>query len=415
MMRQTKELSGIIRTLLLAVVFLKPISDMFYQYQLLDIILLALTMLVVILRVLKKGLQITTEDYLLICVICYYVAIIIVNSKQNGFVNAIKCLSIIGLYLLGKLFYSEACIQQGMLWSYRLVVVFQLILFLLGRGWQEWTSQNELMTRTFVGSYYFKTDLAMAMIQALIVFLFAGSQKYLDYFFAIIAIYLVFISNSRAYFAFAIFTLGVYLIKRITKQKVSLKLLLCMFAVLLLVAVVGLKVVTSIPSLSDKHYFSFASKTDLEEMGYGDGEIGFQDVLKYNTNYRYTIWQGQVEYFVNQPLIRKMFGCGNFFPNAQDGFIGDAHSLYIAVLVNGGYVGTILFLLLLISITRQVFKIEDVDSFYLIGLMVFSVLFIGGSIVSTRSTQCTWIPAVLYGCEVCKKHRDSMKDIEVEN
>jgi O-antigen ligase len=415
MIRNVKESRQYLKIALLLVVFLKPISDMFYQSHLLDIVLLALVGLLVILRNEKIRSQITEKDYLLISVVCYYVVVIFVSNIQNGFVNAVKCLSIIGLYLLGELYYSEARIQHALIWSYRMVVGFQLFLYLSGRGWQEWTTQNEVMTRTFVGSYYFKTDLAMAMIQALIVFLFVESHKHLDYLFAILALYFVFISNSRAYFAFSFFTIGVYLIKRIIKRKVPLKVLLCTFLALLLIAVVGLKVVTSIPSLADKHYFSFASKSDLEEMGYGEGEIGLQEVLKYNTNYRYTIWQGQIEYFSRQSLARRLFGCGNNYPNTQDGFIGDAHSLYIAVLVNGGYVGMLLVLFLIIDIIRQVFRIEDVGRFYLVGLMIFSVLFIGVSIVSTRSTQCTWIPALLYGSAVGQTHNDSTKVSEVEN
>ena len=122
-----------------------------------------------------------------------------------------------------------------------------------------------------------------------------------------------------------------------------------------------------------------------------------RDVLRYNSNFRFTIWEKQLDYYSNLKVINKILGAGNAYRDAKEDLIKDPHSLYVAVLVYGGIVGTILFIFASVQCFRRLFSVKKVELFYIFGLFAFSVYFMGVSIVAMSFTQCTWIPAFIYG------------------
>ena len=87
---------------------------------------------------------------------------------------------------------------------------------------------------TFSGTYYFKTDLALAMTQCLIFILFVKKLRWYNYTLAVLASVMIFLSNARISFVIAFMIFGLvmalfnYVITFINNKAFSKKVLLDM-------------------------------------------------------------------------------------------------------------------------------------------------------------------------------------------
>lgn len=368
--------------------FIKPLSDMWYQNRWLDGILLVYVCILVIKQ--RKEIQWTKELSVLLLTVCYFTISYTIDAPIGNVVSIIKVVSIAFIVLLAHTskmgdIYDYLVIVK---WSYCLVLVVNYVYLFAGLGFKQWPPDRVTYSVVFSGPYYFKTDLAIAMTQAIIVFLLGQSLSIIDLLASGLALLLIVISNSRSLLGVALLIIALFLLKKVFREKIRLRYFFICAFVLLIFSILGLRLIARIPLLEKYQFIAFKSIKEIEEIGYGTGIEGF---LLYNTNYRSLIWIEHIKYMWNDGLLHRLFGHGGCLHNT-DLFSGDPHSMYVWSLASGGLIGACLLLICIALSFRQLTLIENKHIYYLAMALMALFLIVGFSVTTTLHTQSVWIP-----------------------
>ena len=154
-------------------VCLKILADMFWQFPVLDMLLLGFALVILGLHLPQSRVSYGLPDaasVLLLTLLTFSF-----SKSVDGAVVFFKMASAIILYFLGRESsesFNEAV--KGALIASIVVLVLNAATFVSGAGFQTWGDAN-----TFSGLYYFKTDLASAMSLVLITGLYYINQPVL--------------------------------------------------------------------------------------------------------------------------------------------------------------------------------------------------------------------------------------------
>lgn len=218
----------------------------------------------------------------------------------------------------------------------------QLIMSLVGLGYQLWGGIN-----TFSGFYYFKTDLALAVVIGLIYILYSGSLgKWVKIGACVVSLYLIFISNARIHLMTSFLIIILYLFQqRILHNSRKIILLgtpLVLVAFIVVIALVQTFFASSGLLLIDfEHFYS-------EE----------------NMQGRNVIWETLLDKFSATDGVNKLFGMGltadvrisERYGHSQE--VYNSHNGYLYLLISLGYVGLVLFFLFSWIIWSKFFKLS---------------------------------------------------------
>lgn len=369
------------------VLFLKPIVDMLYQFQWLDV---ALILLCIFFYVRSANLF----------QLCKFDAVILVMAVLFGFsflrntagvADWIKIETGFFSYFLGRRLYDRYKQYASYLVpGFFVVVLVTLVSYLTGAGFQMWGIVN-----TFTGLYFFKTDLAAAMAQAIIFFsIFAvevtdRKKRLLFYGLILLCVFFIVVSNARIYYFITIVLLAfIYGYRRELIGGERIKPNMKHFLVLVFLSLLVLLLMNS-----------------LQDAGMGDEYLLVQfdepeDLMdEKNTQGRSVVWALILDYFFSQDFLSQLFGVDL----VTDGIIGvicESHNLYIKVLFATGYVGFLFFACFVIMSIRLTRNIQEIELYY-VTLGLLTIYLVSGVSYSTIvSTQLTWLPMFYLGISV---------------
>ncbi len=385
-------------------VCLKILADMFWQFPVLDMLLLGFALVILGLHLPQSRVSYGLPDaasVLLLTLLTFSF-----SKSVDGAVVFFKMASAIILYFLGRESsesFNEAV--KGALIASIVVLVLNAATFVSGAGFQTWGDAN-----TFSGLYYFKTDLASAMSLVLITGLYYINQPVIKIIYIIICSLLIVASNARAYYIILLLTGGLYITYRLN-IRITVKL-----AIYGLVGILGalylLNWIFSTGIFQDMGYvgIQFDSLSDLFDAA--------------NTQGRNAIWDDLFSRISSGGLGAQLLGfdlTGDIV--VVNGSEYGAHSLYVGLLYNTGVIGLACFMYLLLYTFNSIRKLSRIDStkaYYVITLLM-QVLISGVSVHVLQFTGNVWIPMLFFGMAItigreCKEttrphlaHRPSRK------
>ncbi len=370
---------------------LKPLVDMIYQLQILDIIL----MLICLYGFFSPRYQPVYEkiDYLVMLLMLLFFCSFLRNI--NGLSQFLKIESSFMLYFLGRFYqidYEQVmqCIRIGFL----PVLLFTLFSFITGLGFIEWGSIN-----TFRGFYYFKTDLALAMSQCFIVYSFCRNTIKYHWIILLLCLYFILIANARIYYvisAFTLFLLVCYWHEIRTGKTLRISSKFAVYSFL-----IGLIVLVAMVSLNDIWGDEYLLLDDSDGLYTGA-----------NTQGRTIAWAEIYQIFNNSNLITRFIGidlCSDISPSIDI----NSHNNYLKVLFSIGYIGSIIYIAFIVTIFRFICKTKDREMFY-VSLSLFATYIIGGlSYITIESTQGTWIVMFIIGIIVSTMKKRELATNEI--
>lgn len=375
--------------------FLKPITDMLWQYKILDMILLALSIGIFLINLPRlKGLNFVDFIVVILCIL--FTTSLLRNTE--GFQNYVKIISGFLYYFLGRIYYkSENRITQILTISSLIVVTTNIIVIIIGRGVVLWGNAI-----TLKGAYYYKTDLAVAMIQSTIFIYFAKESKNIFikilrilYTYVFIPLIIIF-TNSRMYLIILIVIVYIfYKYKREIRRKVIWRIKVKELVLFLCLILLGI------------YSISLLSKTELfTKLGFISFNFEkFSDLFSpANSQGRSEIWSVLLRYFFSQPFKSRFIGIDLVTDSIINPIGHNAHNSYLKILFSIGFIGSILFLIFIYQIIKYINRLYDRQLFYISLSLIFVYIISGFSGIVIEFTQLTWIPMFYVGVAISNKY-----------
>lgn len=375
--------NNLLNKAVLVLVCLKILADMFWQFPVLDMLLLGFALVILGLHLPQSRVSYGLPDaasVLLLTLLTFSF-----SKSVDGAVVFFKMASAITLYFLGRESsesFNEAV--KGVLIASIFVLILNAATFVSGAGFQTWGDAN-----TFSGPYYFKTDLASAMSLVLITGLYYINQPIIKIIYLIVCSLLIVASNARAYYIILLLTGGLYITYRLN-IRITVKL-----AIYGLVGILGalylLNWIFSTGIFQDMGYvgIQFDSLSDLFDAA--------------NTQGRNAIWDDLFSRISSGGLGAQLLGfdlTGDIV--VVNGSEYGAHSLYVGLLYNTGVIGLACFMYLLLYAFNSIRNFSQIDStkaYYVITLLV-QVLISGVSVHVLQFTGNVWIPMLFFGMAI---------------
>lgn len=366
------------------ILFLKILSDMFYQIQILDIALTAIAILLLGYRWYTKKLKLVSCDIMIAAMALLFTMSFL---KDIGhYRDYVKIMSGFMMYYLGRLYYENSdSISDAASCALTLAFVANLLYCLMGKGSIMWGS-----ALTYRGLYFFKTDFA-AMLACFTAFysVTADKHKPIRYLLLTLAGVMVVLTNARIYCPIFTLIIGAAIIYKKNWKLLSAK----SFVVLILSGITGVLIAFIYPMLGNLGGWNMLG-------------VDVDDTAAL-TQGRNVIWRMLFTAFFKESILTQLFGAnmGFYVLHGLNGF--DEHSLYVKIIMDTGYVGIILWLTFVAYILWSITKIKDRKT-AILGLMLLMTYSAAGISVSVNAfTQTSWFPMLFCGI-VC-----SQKEISV--
>ncbi len=356
--------------------FAKQLVDMLYQYQTLDYIMVALVFLLLVYQTalvrpdFRRRFMLTDGIVILLGML---LTVTFVRSG-NGYQIYFKVMSAFLLYFVGRVYYDRIRESYGGLTLASYLVVYANFFTRLRHF-----GLSFMAVRDAGGDlYYYDTDMAFAMILAMVFITMFGKNTILKLFTVLVVCpYMVFHSDAGIQMVLMIVVyaiMAIYLVELVGNQK-------RLAGIALVITVVGLLGIVTV--------------IYMPILGFADSEfiVGlFQGRFFNNHNMyiRYADWKAVLEGVREQGVICGLFGTGM-------GAEISVRGLYVKIFYTLGYVGLGLALMMIVSIMYYVTKVEDRKTFYLAVIMAVLLLGSGVTVNSMESTQMSWFPLLFSG------------------
>lgn len=373
--------------------FSKQLIDMLYQHQILDYIMVVLVFLLLIYQTalvrpnFRKRFMLTDGIVILLGLLLTVTFI----RSGSGYQSYFKVMSAFLLYFVGRVYYDRIKECYGGLTLAAYLVIYANFLTRLYRfGFAFMKVQN-------AGGdlYYYDTDMAFAMILAMVFITMFGKNTFFKLFTVfVICPCMVFFSDAGIQMVLMI---AVYAIMAIYFMELvsNYQKLAGIFLVIIISGLLGIIAVIYMPALGFEN---------------SDFVIGlFQGRFFNNENMysRYADWKTVLDSCTGQGLMNRLFGSGM----GADLVI---QSLYIKIFYSLGYVGLGLSITLIISIMYYMTRVEDRKTFYLAVIMAVLLLGSGVTVNSIESTQMSWFPLLFSGMVISSVQVEKEKTDEEE-
>lgn len=359
--------------------FLKQIVDMLYQYRILDYIMVIWVVLLLLYQValvrpdIKEN--VTLADGI-VFLLGFFLTVNFVRF-QSGYEIYFKVMSAFLMYFVGRIYYDRIKECYGALVTASYVVVYVSLAERIHRfGFALGTVKD-----AGGGLYFYDTDLAFAMILAMVFIAMFGKNsifKLITIF--IVCPYMVIFSDAgiQVMLMFGVYVvIAIYVLELIFRKK---KVFSCLLT-LTIFGLIGIVVFIYLPVFGINNGELLSRIFDSHFLDNG------------NMNVRYVAWREALGETTKSGLLGQIFGVGM-------GAEIIIESLYIKIYYALGYVGLFLTAMLLITVMYYVTKVEDRKTFYLMVIMVVVLLGTGVTINSMESTQMSWFPLLFAGMVV---------------
>ena len=356
--------------------FLKQITDMFYQYKLWDTLMVVWVILLLAYQVALVRPDIRKSFSFTDAVVLGLAGLLTINFLRfhSGYQMYFKVLSAFLMYFVGRIYYDRIKECGGALVAAAYIVVYANLIDRIYRfGFSLTKVENA------GGDFYFQdTDMAFAMILALVFITMLGKNTVLKLVtIFLVCPYMILFSDAgiqvmlmlAIYFIFALYVVELAFRKKKAANCILVVLLLGMVALvtLLYLPVFGIDKDSFLPMFFHNRFLN-----------------------NENMKFRYATWINAMQQTERGTLLQKLLGFGM-------GTDLEIDSLYIKIYYAMGWTGIVLAVLFLVSILRKVAKMEDRKTFYLLIMLAILLLGTGVTVNSIEYTQMSWFPLLFAG------------------
>lgn len=386
--------------------FAKQIVDMFYDYIWLDVTLVAVAVVLVIyqLRMLKPDSgdkisvikSIRVPDKCLLGIFLIYLAHILASCMSGSYVSITsdqlfgfgKIASAFLIYVIGRLASKRVTESTGALVGSAYIVVYVNLVIRIIRYGVNGSLDTFLHTTNTEGLiYYFDTDLAYAMLLALVfIAMYAKNTvlKFVTIFVTCPFMILHSDADIQKYLMIAVYMiLFLFMSERAVKKRRFSDFILPVFILGLLIVIAALV----LPIFMGQEQSSFTNILS-----------GVIDT--YNFSGRYSAWIELWQSTAGMNMMSVLFGINNSYG------VGVGNQ-YLSIILSLGIVGMLLALAFIISIAVDAVKIEDRKTYYV--TVMLAIIFLGTCIVinGMNYTQLSWLTMLYAGMAACGKAKKS--------
>ena len=380
--------------------FLKQIVDMLYQYHWMDytMVILVIVMLIYQLLLVRPDIKkhFTVSDSMIVVL-----SILLTFSflkEKSGYGIYFKVLSAFLMYFVGRVYYDRIQECLGALVSAGYCIVYVNFIYRLtqyGLGFLQVTNAGGDL-------YYYDTDMAFAMILAMVfIGMFGRNTLFKCITVFMVCPYMVLCSDAgiqKALMCIVYLLMFIYLVEKITDKKKTGDYLLT-------IVVVGLLVIVSVLLLPVFGNFNGETITAPFTGGILNSE---------NMQGRYGMWKEIWEYMQSQSIGRKLFGidlCSEVLHNNSGVSAG---SLYIKTLYSLGFAGIVLMIAFVCSVIYYVVRVKDRKTFYTTVILTVMLLGTGVTVISMEATQMSWFPMMFAGMVISSVQVEEIERSEAE-
>jgi len=387
--------------------FLKQIVDMFYDYIWLDVMLAAVAVVLVIYQLwmlrpdggnkisIIKSIRI--PDMCLLGIFMIYAAHFIwavragsyISLEVAGIFSFAKVASAFLLYIIGRLASKRVSESSGALVGSAYIVVYVNLIIRIIRFGINGSLDTFLHTGNTEGLiYYFDTDLAYAMLLALVfIAMYAKNTilKFVTIFVTCPFMILHSDADIQKYLMIVVYViLFLFMSERAVKKRKFSDFILPVFILGLLIIIAALV----LPIFTGQSYSRFTNLLS-----------GVIDT--YNFSGRYNSWIELWQSTAGKNMMSVLFGINNSYG------VGVGNQ-YLSIILSLGIVGMVLALAFIISIAVDAVKIEDRKTYYV--TVMLAIIFLGTCIVinGMNYTQLSWLPMLYAGMAACKAEKSKI-------
>lgn len=355
--------------------FLKQIVDVLYQYHWMDYMMVLLVVILLIYQLLlvrpdiKKNF--TASDSII--VLCGLLLTLSFCRDFGQYGIYFKVLSAFLMYFVGRVYYDRIQECLGALVSAGYGIVYLNFFHRLAQFGVDFLKVNNAGGDL----YYYDTDMAFAMILAMVFIGMFGRNTLLKCFTVfLVCPYMVLCSDAgiQKILMFVVYVLMlIYLVEKITdKKKTADRILTVVVAgLLLVVGILHLPIFTNIDS---KAFLSPITGNLLNS----EHMMG-----------RYQGWKEAWKGIADSSLLQQLFGHGLKYPNMG--------SLYMKTLYSLGFAGIILLVAFVVSVVYYCVRVKDRKTFYTTIILTVMLLGTGVTVISMEATQMSWFPMMFAG------------------
>lgn len=356
--------------------FLKQITDMFYQYKLWDTLMVVWVILLLAYQVALVRPDVRKSFSFTDAVVLGLAGLLSINFLRfhSGYQMYFKVLSAFLMYFVGRIYYDRIKECGGALVAAAYIVVYANLIDRIYRfGFSLTKVENA------GGDFYFQdTDMAFAMILALVFITMLGKNTVLKLVtIFLVCPYMILFSDAgiqvmlmlAIYFIFALYVVELAFRKKKAANCILVVLLLGMVALvtLLYLPVFGIDKDSFLPVFFHNRFLN-----------------------NENMKFRYATWINVMQQTEGGTLLQKLLGFGM-------GTDLEIDSLYIKIYYAMGWSGIVLTILFLLSILRKVARMDDRKTFYLLIMLAILLLGTGVTVNSIEYTQMSWFPLLFAG------------------
>jgi len=369
--------------------FVKQFVDMMYQNRAMDYFMVIWVLLLLVYQValvrpnIKERFRLT--DGVVVALGLLLTATFV--RSGSGYQIYFKVMSAFLIYFVGRVYYDRIRECYGVLVFASYLIIYSNLLVRLHHFGAAF-----LKVKNAGGDlYYYDTDMAFAMILAMVFIAMFGRNTVFKLFTAfLVCPYMVFFSDAgiqMALMAAIYIIIFIYLVEKVFENKKLADVLL----VVIILGLLGIVAVIYMPVLG------FENPEFVVGLFHGtlfDGS---------NMYSRYANWKMILDQCNSQGALVKAFGLA---VNADI----NIESLYVKIFYSLGYVGLGLALLLIASIMYYVARVEDRKTYYLAVIMAVLLLGSGVTVNSMEFTQMSWFPLLFAGMVISSVQEQKERD-----
>lgn len=384
--------------------FLKQIVDMFYQYKILDYGMVILGVILLVVKIWKDKIYLQIKEFFCVTDFVVIAIMLVYFGAFLRFTNAygvfFKMESAFLLYFLGRV-YGKEIMAYGRLLAYAgYVVVYSNFFYRFYQfGFKFIVTGSEETLLNAGGLYYYKTDLAVGIIIAVLFIYFFGERKWLKWLTIFpVCGYMVFYSGARMQQVIMVVEYLLILLNELenrtqfvlkVKEKYAKGIIVVIFTSVFLFFV-------------SLQYIPFEKIT----MGL-QTKSGAGTVLEKIMHSRHVIWWDVLEYFSEQSFGTRLLGIDLQTEYLHTSAGMRAHSTYIKLIYSTGYIGCFLFLIFASLILLRLCKEENRKLIYILLILLVMLSGSGLTIESMEATQMSWFPMLFTGVLFSQKQAES--------
>lgn len=372
--------------------FLKQIVDVLYRYHWMDYMMVLMVVVMLIYQLLlvrpdiKKHFTVSDSIILLLGVL-----LTVSYCRDFGEYGIyFKVLSAFLMYFVGRVYYDRIQECLGALVSAGYCIVYANFIHRLVKFGFAFFS----VTNAGGDLYYYDTDMAFAMILAMVfIGMFGRNTLFKCITVFLVCPYMVQCSDAgiQKVLMWIIYLLMlIYLVEKITdKRKLSNRILAVVVTGLL--AVVGFIMLPVFCSIDSEALLAPIS----------GGIFNSEHMLG-----RYDGWREVWQHISGSGFVQQLFGNQLGYPN-----IG---SLYMKILYSLGFAGLFLLIAFVVSVIYYCLRIKDRKTFYTTVILIVMLLGTGVTVISLEATQMSWFPMMFAGMVISSVQVEETESPEEE-